>query len=55
MDAYTILDDAKDKDLFYGVGIGAKIGNNLDVSFNYKKYEMYYDAETLSASVRYSF
>ena len=45
----------QDKDLFYGVGLGAKIGNNLNVSFNYKKYEMYYDAETLSASVSYSF
>jgi hypothetical protein len=45
----------QDKDLFYGVGLGAKIGNNLNVSFNYKKYEMYYDAETLSASVNYSF
>ena len=49
------MHEYQDKDLFYGVGIGAKIGNNLDVSFNYKKYEMYYDAETLSASVRYSF
>jgi hypothetical protein len=49
------MHEYQDKDLFYGVGIGAKIGNNLDVSFNYKKYEMYYDAETLSASVRYNF
>ena len=49
------MHEYQDKDLFYGVGIGAKVGNNLDLSFNYKKYEMYYDAETLSASVRYSF
>jgi hypothetical protein len=43
------------KDWFYGVGIGAKVSNNLDLSLNYKKYEMYYDAEVLSASVRYIF
>ncbi len=43
------------KDWFYGVGIGGKISNNLDLSLNYKKYEMYYDAEVLSASVRYTF
>jgi hypothetical protein len=49
------MHEYQDKDLFYGVGLGAKIGNNLNVSFNYKKYEMYYDAETLSASVNYSF
>ena len=43
------------KDWFYGVGVGGKISNNLDLSLNYKKYEMYYDAEVLSASVRYTF
>ena len=43
------------KDWFYGVGVGAKVSNNLDLSLNYKKYEMYYDAEVLSASVRYIF
>jgi hypothetical protein len=43
------------KDWFYGVGVGAKISKNLDLSLNYKKYEMYYDAEVLSASVRYIF
>jgi hypothetical protein len=43
------------KDWFYGVGIGAKVSNNLDLSLNYKKYEMYNDAEVLSASVRYIF
>jgi len=43
------------KDWFYGVGVGVKVSNNLDLSLNYKKYEMYYDAEVLSASVRYIF
>ena len=43
------------KDWFYGVGVGAKVSNNLDLSLSYKKYEMYYDAEVLSASVRYIF
>ena len=43
------------KDWFYGVGVGGKISNNLDLSLNYMKYEMYYDAEVLSASLRYSF
>jgi hypothetical protein len=43
------------KDWFYGVGVGAKVSSNLDLSLNYKKYEMYYDAEVLSASVRYIF
>ncbi len=43
------------KDMFYGIGLGAKVSNNFDISLNYKKYEMYYDAETLSASVRYLF
>ena len=43
------------KDWFYGVGVGAKVSNNIDLSLNYKKYEMYYDAEVLSASIRYIF
>ena len=50
-----IMFEYEGKDWFYGVGVGAKISNNLDLSLNYKKYEMYYDAEVLSASVRYIF
>jgi hypothetical protein len=50
-----VMHEYEGKDWFYGVGVGAKISNNLDLSLNYKKYEMYYDAEVLSASVRYIF
>jgi len=50
-----VMHEYQGKDWFYGVGVGAKISNNLDLSLNYKKYEMYYDAEVLSASVRYIF
>jgi hypothetical protein len=50
-----VMREYQGKDWFYGVGVGAKISNNLDLSLNYKKYEMYYDAEVLSASVRYIF
>ena len=49
------MNEYEGKDWFYGVGVGAKVSNNLDLSLNYKKYEMYYDAEVLSASVRYIF
>ena len=50
-----VMHEYEGKDWFYGVGVGAKVSNNLDLSLNYKKYEMYYDAEVLSASVRYIF
>ena len=50
-----IMHEYEGKDWFYGVGVGVKVSNNLDLSLNYKKYEMYYDAEVLSASVRYIF
>ena len=50
-----IMHEYEGKDWFYGVGVGAKVSNNLDLSLNYKKYEMYYDAEVLSASIRYIF
>jgi opacity protein-like surface antigen len=53
--AYNIMYEYEGKDWFYGVGVGAKVSNNLDLSLSYKKYEMYYDAEVLSASVRYIF
>ena len=53
--AYNSMYEYEGKDWFYGVGVGAKVSNNLDLSLNYKKYEMYYDAEVLSASVRYIF
>jgi len=49
------MNEYEGKDWFYGVGVSAKVSNNLDLSLNYKKYEMYYDAEVLSASVRYIF
>jgi hypothetical protein len=53
--AYNLMYEYEGKDWFYGVGVGAKVSNNLDLSLSYKKYEMYYDAEVLSASVRYIF
>ena len=53
--AYNIMYEYEGKDWFYGVGVGVKVSNNLDLSLSYKKYEMYYDAEVLSASVRYIF
>jgi OmpA-like transmembrane domain len=51
----TSMKEYQAHDWFYGVGVGKKIDNNFDISINYKKYQMYYDAEVLSASVRYIF
>jgi hypothetical protein len=51
----TSMREYQAHDWFYGVGVGKKIDNNFDISINYKKYQMYYDAEVLSASVRYIF
>lgn len=39
---------------FYGIGAGIKKGD-FEVSVNYKDYDMYYDAEIIGASLKYSF
>ena len=41
-------------DKFYGIGAGIK-RNNFEISVNYKDYDMYYDAEIIGASLKYTF
>tara|TARA_B100001059_G_scaffold64990_1_gene61164 strand:- start:141 stop:395 length:255 start_codon:yes stop_codon:yes gene_type:complete len=41
-------------DTFYGLGLGINT-DNLTLSAEYLKHDMYYDAETISASLKYNF
>ena len=41
-------------DTYYGLGLGVKT-DNLILSTEYLKHDMYYDAETISASLKYNF
>ena len=41
-------------DNFYGIGAGTKKGD-FEVSVNYKKYDMHYDATIMGASISYKF
>jgi hypothetical protein len=41
-------------DTYYGLGLGFN-SDNLTVGIEYLKHDMYYDAETISASLKYNF
>jgi hypothetical protein len=41
-------------DTYYGLGLGINT-DNLTLSAEYLKHDMYYDAETISASLKYNF
>ena len=41
-------------DTYYGLGLGFN-SDNLTFGIEYLKHDMYYDAETISASLKYNF